>query len=83
MSEEGDGPIWEKLERLEERIHSTELNMTQQLTRLNEQIGQLISMAQSYVTKERFQVVQVLVYGFAAIILTGVIGALLARVIAK
>lgn len=83
MSDQGDGPIWEKLEKLEQRIYTTEMNMTQQLTKLNEQIAQLISMAQTYVTKERFQMVQVIVYGFAAIILTSVIGALLAKVIAK
>ena len=83
MTDNSDGAIWEKLEKLEQRMHQTEVNMTQQLTKLNEQIGQLIGMAQTYVTKERFQVVQVLVYGFAAVILTSVIGALLAKVITK
>jgi hypothetical protein len=35
------------------------------------------------VTKEKFQMVQAIVYGFAGIILTGVIGALLAKVLTK
>lgn len=83
MSEQDDGPIWEQLRRLENQIHATELTMTKEMTKLNEQIGQLLNLAQNYVTKERFQTVQLLVYGFAAIILTSVIGALLAKVMVK
>ena len=80
---EDNEAIWDKIEKIEGRIQATELMMTKELSKLNEQIGTLISMAQSYVTKERFQIVQILVYGFAAIILTSVMGAIIAKAISK
>ena len=78
-----DDAIWKKFEVLEDRLQKTEIEMTKQLTKMNEQIATLISLAQGYVTKERFQIVQILVYGFAAIILTSVMGAIIAKAITK
>ena len=68
---------------LEGRFQKIEVMLASEFATLNASIKTLVLMAESYVTKERFQIVQILVYGFAAIILTGVIGALIAKVIVK
>lgn len=83
MDDEDERRLHERINLLESRLHETELALTKELSKMNEQIGTLISMAQTYVTKDRFQTVQLLVYGFAGIILTSVIGAMLARVVIK
>ena len=75
--------IWAKFEKLENRLQETEIKMTEQLTKMNAQIGTLINLAESFVTKERFQLVQLLVFGAVAIVLTSALGAVIAKIITK
>lgn len=75
--------IHERISGLEHRFNASELNVAIQLTNMNAKLTQILELASSYVTKERFQIVQLLVYGFTAIILTGVMGAIIAKVIVK
>lgn len=81
--DERDRRLHERINVLENRLHETEIALTKELSKMNEQIGQLIQMGKNYVTQERFSVVQILVYGFSGIIMTSVIGAVIARVIIK
>lgn len=75
--------IWDRLHLLEERQHEIELLMTRELTQINAQLAQFLEVTKTFVTKERFFAVQLLAYGFAALLLTGVVGALLAKVMVK
>ena len=82
-AEDEHDKIHERINILETRLHETEIALTRELSKMNEQIGQLIQMGRTYVTNERFSIVQILVYGFSGIIMTSVIGAIIARVIVK
>ena len=83
MGNNDDGPLWEKLNALEARVHDTELKVVEKLTSLETKLAAVLELAQTYVTKERFQTVQLVVFGMVAIIMTSVIGALLAQVLTK
>ena len=72
-----------RIDMVEHRINTMEVALTNQLTALNGQVNHLIGLAEKYVTQDRFKPVQLIVYGLVALMLTSVIGALLARVIVK
>jgi hypothetical protein len=65
------------------RIQGVEVRIAEELATINTTLKQLLGMAESFVHKDKFQTIQMLVYGFAAIILTSVLGALVAKVVIK
>lgn len=63
------------------RIHSRIDGLTNDVTTLKSEVGYLKSDAEKKVTKESFATVKLLVYGFAGLILSGAILALVKMVI--
>lgn len=73
----------ERITRIEGKVNSIEIELTKEFATLNAGVKTLIEAGAKYVSNERFQIIQILVYGFAGIVLTSVIGALIAKVISK
>ena len=73
----------DRINSMEKEHNELELNTAVELAKVNSQLAHLDSIAETYVTKERFQTVQVIVYGFTGIILSSVLVALIAKVISK
>ncbi len=82
MSEE-QNQNYDRMRRLEDRVGSIEMDLSNQLTRLNGQIENLLELAKKYVIEERFKPVQVIVYGIVGMIMTSVLAAIVARVLIK
>lgn len=80
---EDSSEVWERIHLIEEKNQESQVKLAREIAILNVQIAQLIKLAETFVTKERFFIIQLLVYGFAGLMLTSVLGALIAKVIIK
>ena len=66
----------EQLDRLEERVRALELCIAKQLSKLTEQMEHLVRASDSYITRDRFSLVQTIVFGLVGMVLTGAVGAI-------